>query len=311
MHSPVAPLSPSIVRLILLAGFGSLVLAAIKITTGVVGNSYALVADGIESLTDLVTSIVVLVGLILSLRPPDDSHPWGHGKYETFATAIVSLALFAAASAIAWQAIQEIRTPHEAPAWFTLPVLLLVVAAKVLFWRALARHGRDQGSTAMEADSWHHLSDALTSGAAFVGISLALLMGPGWEAADDWAALLACSVILWNGARIARGSFSELLESRAPIELEEQLRTIAGNVRGVRYVEKMRARKSGLGVLMDIHVEVDGHLTVIEGHDIAREVKGALLQTRRVTDVTVHVEPHPPAPSNPNPGGGPSEPRAD
>lgn len=280
------------VRVILLAGLSSVGLAAVKITTGVLGNSYALIADGIESLTDIVASLVVLVGLLMSVRPADDSHPWGYGKLETLATVFVSVALLSAAGLIAWQSIEEIRTPHHAPAWYTLPVLVVVVVVKVLVARAISRRGAEEGSAAMEADSWHHLSDALTSGAAFVGISLALALGPGWESADDWAALLACGVIAWNGVRLGRGGLAELLEARVEQPVEEELRAIARGVDGVREVEKLRARKSGLGVLMEIHIEVDGDLTVTEGHAIAHAVKDALLASNRAVDVTVHVEPH-------------------
>lgn len=288
----VSKLEPSSVRLILLAGMSSVGLAVVKISTGLAGHSYALVADGIESLTDVVSSVLVLVGLTLSVRPADEDHPWGHGKFETFATVFVSAALLAAAGLIAWQSILEIRTPHQTPAWFTLPVLVLVVCVKLMVSRAIAKQGCHQRSNAMEADSWHHLSDALTSGAAFIGISIALLMGSGWESADDWAALIACGVIVWNGLRLASGAISELLESRVSQEHEQELRRISASVPGVCDVEKLRARKSGIGIIMDIHIEVDGNLSVTEGHNIAGAVKAELLNTGRVNDVTVHVEPH-------------------
>lgn len=285
-------MDPTTVRLILISGMSSVGLAVVKISTGLAGNSYALIADGIESLTDVISSVAVLVGLTLSVRPADDNHPWGHGKFETFATIFVSAALLVAAGLIAWQSILEIKTPHKSPAWFTLPVLVLVVVVKVLVSRSIAKQGVQQGSMALEADSWHHFSDALTSGAAFIGISIALVMGPGWESADDWAALFACGVIVWNGVRLASGGIAELLECRAPEDLEQELRMITRSVSGVYDVEKLRARKSGLGIIMDIHIEVDGNLSVTEGHNIAGAVKAELLKTTRVVDVTVHVEPH-------------------
>lgn len=265
----------------------------IKIATGVVGNSYALVADGIESLADVVASVVVLIGLRLSIRPADKDRPWGYGKVETLCTLFVSVALIAAAVLIAIQSVHEILTPHHSPAWFTLPVLMIVMVVKVFISKRIARAGTEVGSTVLEADAWHHLSDALTSGAAFVGISIAMIGGEGWEAADDWAALAACGVILWNGGRLARGGLLELLESRAPESVERELREIARNVDGVREVEKLRARKSGMGYIMDIHIEVDGELSVTDGHEISGAVKSALYNCgRSVSDVTVHVEPH-------------------
>lgn len=280
-------------RLIIYSGITSIVLAALKITTGVLGNSYALVADGIESLADVVASIAVFVGLRVSVKPADDHRPWGYGKIETMVGLFISLGLIGAAALIATQSIHEIRTPHHSPAWFTLPVLLFVVAVKLLVSQHISRAGGLHGSSVLEADSWHHLSDALTSGAAFIGISIALIGGVGWEAADDWAALVACGIIFWNGARLARGSLLELVESRAPASLEAELRGVARTVEGVCDIEKLRVRKSGMGYIMDIHVEVDGDLSVAAGHEISGAVKSALYASGcGVKDVTVHIEPH-------------------
>ncbi len=271
----------------------SIVLAALKISTGVVGNSYALVADGIESLADVVASIAVFVGLQASTQPADESRPWGYGKIETLVALFISLGLIGAAVLIATQSIHEILTPHHAPAWYTLLVLLIVVPVKIFVSRQISRAGAIHGSSMLEADSWHHLSDALTSGAAFIGITIALIGGEGWEAADDWAALAACGVILWNAARLARGSLLELVESRAPESIELALRAVASSVEGVRDVEKLRVRKSGMGYIMDIHVEVDGDLSVTAGHEISGAVKSALFDCEKgVSDVTVHIEPH-------------------
>jgi cation diffusion facilitator family transporter len=280
-------------RLIVWGIAGSLGLAVIKIATGITGKSQALIADGIESLTDVVSSLAVLAGMALSQRPPDHDHPWGHGKHETFAALFVATALLGAAGLISYQSIQEILRPHHTPAWFTLPVLILVVAIKVWLARALAFQGIASGSPALEADSWHHLSDAITSGAAFIGICIALIGGPGWEAADDWAALLACVVIAWNSLSIGSRAFGELSEAMVEPVLEVRLRDVAGAVEGVQAIEKLRARRSGRGILMDIHIEVLGTLSVAEGHHIAGGVKHALLRSEcGVADVTVHVEPY-------------------
>jgi len=280
-------------RLLVMSGAASVGLAGIKISTGVLGNSYALIADGIESLLDVLASVVVLLGLRLSLRPADELRPWGYGKLETFSTLFVSGALVFAGFLIAVQSVHEILTPHHTPAWFTLPVLLLVVIVKVFVSKLIRRAGSEVGSTVLEADSWHHLSDALTSGAAFVGITIAMVGGEGWESADDWAALVACGIILLNGGRLAREGLLELLESRAPQQLESEFRRVAGEVEGVCGVEKLRARKSGMGYIMEVHIEVDGEISVTAGHDISGAVKAALLRAGlSVIDVIVHVEPH-------------------
>ena len=270
----------------------SLALATVKLATGIVGHSNALIADGIESVSDAVTSVVVLLGIRVASRPPDEEHPYGHGRAETLAALVVALALLGAAALIAWRSIHEIAQPHEAPAWFTLPVLVGVIVVKgLLSWR-LSRLGRAAGSPAVQGDSLHHASDALTSVAAFVGISVALLAGPGWESADDWAALAACGIIAGNAVFLARGALRELMDEAADPALERQLRAIAAATPGVLDVEKSRVRRSGAGYLMDIHIEVDAHSTVREGHDIAGAVKQALLRAGlRVSDVVVHVEP--------------------
>ncbi|MDK2971628.1 MAG: hypothetical protein PWP23_1383 [Candidatus Sumerlaeota bacterium] len=282
-------------RAVALAAVVSVALAAVKITTGVAGSSYALIADGIESIADSASSLLVLAALWYSTRPPDKNHPYGHGKAESLAAVVVAGALLAAAATIAWQALHEIRDPHGAPEWFTLPVLVGVVVVKIFLFRQLARIGGEHRSTAMQSDAWHHASDAITSVAAFIGISVALFAGEGWETADDWAALAACSIIVFNGLRLLRTGVNELMDGAVSTAEKDDLRTIAANVEGVRAIEKMRVRKSGTACLMDIHVEVDADATVEAGHDIARAVKFALLDSpHRVIDVIVHIEPwHP------------------
>jgi cation diffusion facilitator family transporter len=273
---------------------GSLMLAAIKVGTGVAGTSQALIADGIESLSDFVASLAVLAGISLANKPPDENHPWGHGKRETLAALFVSLVMMGGASVIAWSSLKDILSPQEGPAWFTLPVLVLVVVAKVWLSGWLARTGEEHGSGALSAESWHHLSDAITSGAAFVGICIALVGGEGWEAADDWAALLACAIIVTNAVSIGHGALHELSEGTVDFRTENRLRVISSEVSGVKGIEKLRARKSGRGILMDIHVQVDGQLTVAEGHHIGGCVKYTLLRSPEgVADVMVHIEPYP------------------
>lgn len=270
----------------------STLLAIVKIASGVIGNAYALIADGIESLLDIVSSLVVWGGLRIALLPPDGNHPYGHGKAESLAAMVVAVGLLAAAAGLAVFSVREILVPHHTPAPFTLAVLVVVVVVKESLYRRLARVGRQTASSAVQADSWHQRSDALTSVAAFVGISVALVGGAGFEAADDWAALLACTIIGWNGVRLLRTAVNEVMDVAAPRSLRRAVRARARGVPGVVAIEKCVARKSGPGWLVDIHVEVDGALPVSDGHDIGHRVKDVLCgSSLGILDVLVHIEP--------------------
>jgi cation diffusion facilitator family transporter len=270
----------------------NILLAIVKIVAGVVGNSYALIADGIESTADIVSSLVVWTGLKISSLPPDDDHPYGHGKAESMAGIIVALALLAAAVFIAVQSLREILTPHHQPAWFTLLVLALVIGTKETLFRFVFKVGDELTSTAVKGDAWHHRSDAITSAAAFVGISIALIGGKGYESADDWAALLACAVILFNGYRIFRSALGEIMDAAVPDPVQTEIRRLSSSMPGVVRIEKCRIRKSGLGLFVELHVEVDGDLTVRRGHEIAHEISNHLKSSAlSVQDVAVHIEP--------------------
>lgn len=273
-------------------------LAVGKIVAGVLGTSYALIADGIESSADIFSSFIVWSGLRIAVKPADADHPFGHGKAESIAALVVSLMLLAAAGLIAVQSIREIRTPHHAPESFTLVVLLGVIAIKETLARFAFKAGQSLESSALKGDAWHHRSDALTSAAAFIGITIALIGGPGFESADDWAALAACAVIGANGVRLFRGAVDELMDAAAPPEVVGFVRTIAAEVEGVDGIEKCRVRKHGLHLAMDIHVKVDGEMTVRRGHTIAHQVQDRLMASQhRIGDVTVHIEPSQPVDS--------------
>ena len=270
----------------------NLFLAVGKIVTGVLGNSYALVADGIESMADIFSSFIVWSGLRIAVKPADANHPFGHGKAESLAALAVSLMLLGAAALIAVQSIREIRTPHHAPEWFTLVVLVGVIAIKEALYRRVFKVGHSLESSALKGDAWHHRSDALTSAAAFVGITIALIGGRGFESADDWAALAACAVIAFNGARLFRGALDEVMDASVPPEVVGFVRSIAAGVEGVAGIEKCRIRKQGLHLAMDIHVKVNGDSSVWRGHEIAHRVNDRLLASQhRINDVTVHIEP--------------------
>jgi cation diffusion facilitator family transporter len=270
----------------------NLLLAAFKIVAGIVGDCYALIADGIESSLDIFGSVVIWFGLQVAAEPPDARHPYGHGKAEPVAAIVVALMALAAALGLAVQSIREIVTPHHAPAPFTLAVLVLVVAVKEFLFRKVLAAGESAGSTAVKSDAWHHRSDAITSAAAFIGIVIALIGGPGWEPADDWAALLACGVIAFNGWRVLWPALSELMDTAPPEELDQQIRTIAAGVEGVIELDQCRIRKMGVEFYVDLHVGVDAAITVRAGHAIAHAVKDAVRRAKpNVADVLVHIEP--------------------
>ena len=270
----------------------NLTLALVKVSTGVLGNSYALIADGIESTTDIFSSLIVMGGLHISSRPPDDDHPYGHGKAESLAGLIVAVFLLGAALLIAVQSIREIRTPHHSPAWYTLVVLAGIILVKEWLFRRMFTVGNEMGSSALKNDACHHRSDAITSLATFIGISIALIGGEGYETADDWAALLACGIIAFNGIRLLRTALNEVMDAAAPEDIEAQIRQAACGVEGVIEIEKCRVRKSGLGYLMDLHVVVDGKMSVQQGHLIGHAVKDSLIETPiPVTDAIIHIEP--------------------
>jgi cation diffusion facilitator family transporter len=272
----------------------SAALASLKIGAGVLGSSYALIADGVESVVDLFSSAMVWGGLRFSVAPRTEEYPYGRGKAESLAALLVATMLLFAAAGIAIGAVAGIRHPQEPPAPFTLAVLVAVVAAKEVVFRVLLARGDEIDSTALRADAWHHRSDALTSLAAFVGISLALLEGETWAAADEWAALLACGIIAWNGVSLFRKGLRDVLDAAAPKGIRKRIRTIAGQVEDVAGVDELRVRKSGLVYFVDIHVEVNGNMTVRRGHEIGHDVKSALMGSELpILDVLVHVEPAP------------------
>ena len=272
----------------------NLVLALIKISTGVVGNSYALIADGIESTSDIFSSLIVLSGLQISSKPADQSHPYGHGKAESLAALAVAIFLIGAGILIAIQAVREILSPQLAPAWYTLPILAVIIVVKEGLYRKMYSVGTDLDSSSLRSDAWHHRSDAITSLAAFVGISIALIGGPGYESADDWAALLAVAIIFANGIRILRPALDEVMDASVSDDIERQVISIASSVDGVVAIEKSRIRKSGLGYLMDLHVEVDSAISVKDGHAIGHIVNDRLMKSSiPITDVVIHIEPAP------------------
>ena len=237
------------------------------------------------------------MGLVYSYRPADSDHPYGHGKAEPLATLAVALLLIATAVGIGWKAFGEIGTPQQPPALFTLPVLMAVIATKELMFRHIQRVGRRIRSTVLTADAWHHRGDAITSVAALIGISIALVGGARYACADDIAALVACLIILYNGLRFFQLAIHELMDKAPDPSLAEPMRATAERIDGARRVEKILVRKMGPNLFVDLHLEVDPTMTVRKAHDIAHKVKDAIMADRPdVADVLVHIEPSANAP---------------
>jgi cation diffusion facilitator family transporter len=270
----------------------NLIFAAAKILGGLFGHAYVLIADGIESALDIAGSFVIWGGLKFAARPPDETHPYGHGKAEPIAAVVVAFGVLAAAAGLAVQSVREILMPHHGPAPFTLGILIVVIMVKEILFRYVSRIGRHVESTAVQTDAWHHRSDALTSAAAFIGISVALIGGSGWQSADDWAALFACAVIAANGIRLLRPAFYEIMDTAPRGQIVDVVRDSARAVQGVVEIEKLFIRKMGLSFYVDLHVKVNGAISVREGHQIAHSVKRAIQDSdQRIADVLVHIEP--------------------
>ena len=279
-------------KVVLLGIVSNAVLAVIKITTGVLGNSYALIADGIESTTDIFSSLIVWSGLKIAEKPPDVNHPYGHGKAEAISAMIVSLLLLAAAAVIVVNSVHDINMPHHAPEPYTLLVLVIVIITKEILFRTVFKVGSDIESTALRTDAWHHRSDALTSTAAFVGISIALIMGPGYEAADDFGAIAASVLIVINGVRLLKNSLSDIMDEAPSSDFKVRIIHIVESIQGVMNVDNVKIRKSGLYYLVDLSIQVSGDLSVFEGHELSEEVKDKLVNSNlSIQEVMVHTEP--------------------
>jgi cation diffusion facilitator family transporter len=273
-------------------------LTSAKFTAGILGHSHALIADAVESLADIFSSIIVWRAVVVAAAPADEDHPYGHGKAEPIAAALVSTMLLVAAGLIAVQAFRQIAHPHPAPAPYTLVVLFLVICIKEGLFRFVLREAISVESSAVQTDAWHHRSDMITSLAAGIGISVALLGGKGYESADEVAAIVAAAIIIWNAWRLLRPALNELMDRSPSRELSERIRHLAESVKGVDRVEKCFVRKMGYQFYADMHVEVNPQMTVQHSHNIAHEVKDKIrTQIPRVRDVLVHIEP-----SNEKPG---------
>jgi cation diffusion facilitator family transporter len=280
------------IRTIYVSVIGNALLAIVKGVAGYLGNSYALIADAIESTSDIFSSVLVFLGIRYASKPADKNHPYGHGRAEPLVTFMVVGFLVTSAVVIAWQSVVNIRTPHELPKPYTLIVLAIIILIKEIFYRFVDKKGTETQSSSLKADAWHHRSDALTSLAALIGISLALLLGKGYESADDWAALFASGIILYNSYLIFRPALGEIMDEQLYENLVEKIRVLSLEVAGVINTEKCRIRKTGMKYHVDLHIRVNGGISVKEGHIIAHLLKDHLKkQLPQLADVLIHVEP--------------------
>ncbi|HSH09140.1 MAG TPA: cation diffusion facilitator family transporter [Oceanipulchritudo sp.] len=269
-------------------------LAGVKIMVGTVGSSYALIADGIESLADCVSSLIVWNGLRVASKKADHDHPYGHGKAEAVAALLAGMGLVISAIIIAWNAIVEIFSPQLPPALFTLPALIGIILAKESLFRFTSKGARSHNSNALRAEAWHHRSDSLTSLGVLVGILIAVIGGPKYAYVDDLAACLVTVLILYNGFKIIRPALDELMDRRIEDDNHQIILAKIRDVSGVEEVETLIVRRSGRDYLVDVHIEVEPSISVKQGHAIAHSVKDHLLELEspRISHVTTHVEPH-------------------
>ncbi|GAB6120933.1 cation diffusion facilitator family transporter [Dysgonomonas termitidis] len=271
---------------------GNTLLAVCKWLAGYFGNSYALIADAIESTADIFSSILVLLGIRYASKPADEDHPYGHGRIEPLVTFAVVGFLIISATIIAIESIENIRTPHEGPKLFTLFVLGAIIIWKELSYRLVIRKAKQTGSTSLKADAWHHRSDAITSVAAFIGISIAIYKGEGYESADDWAALFAAFIILYNSYHILKPAWGEMMDKDMYTDIANDICDFSKTIDGVADTEKCHIRKTGMSYYVDLHIIVNKNITVKEGHDIAHELKRRLIAHKpEIADVLIHVEP--------------------
>lgn len=272
----------------------NILMASVKGAAGILGHSDALIADAIESCADIFSSLLVLIGIQYASKPADEDHPYGHGKAEPLVTFAVVGFLLVSATIIAVESVRHLTEKQEQPAFFTLYVLAAIILIKELSYQYVYRKGQQTNSSSLKADAWHHRSDALSSLIAFLGILATFVLGKGFEKADDWAALLASFFIVYNAYRIFRPALGEIMDEHTHHDLIDQIHLSAAEVPGVVGIEKCWARKNGMTYVVDLHLELDGNLSVIEGHAISHALKDHLmLAFPYLTDILIHIEPAP------------------
>ncbi len=279
-------------RWLILTIFFNAILAVVKGFVGILGNSSALVADAVESVADVFSSIMVYIGLQYAQKPPDKDHPYGHGRIESVTTFVTVGILIVAAGLIIYNSVQNLFQVKVVPSAFTLYVLIAIIIIKQIFYRISKNYAKKINSTSMMADAEHHRSDAIVSIAAFIGISIALIFGEKFAAADEIAAIVAACIIIYNAYRLFQPAYREIMAEQTFPELEKEIAEQAVKVTGVLATEKCYIRKMGMKFYVDLHIIVDGDISVRDGHTIAHSVKQYLKsEMPTIGNILIHVEP--------------------
>jgi cation diffusion facilitator family transporter len=289
-----APLYREVTQAAWLGLVVNLGLGAVKLIAGIVGHSFALLADAVNSIGDVISTVVVLFALRVAQRPADDEHPYGHTRAEGIAATNVAVIIIISAILVGWEALRQINTGNLVPPGWTLWIAAANILIKEGLYQYNVRVGKRTGSAAIIANAWDHRSDALCSLAVFVGLGIVRIGGPAFAWADEAASLVVVAAIIGSGIQLFRSSASDLMDIQADPELVDQIRSAAGQVAGVEDVETLWVRKSGLEYFADIHIEVNQDMSVAEGHRIGHQVKDRLMEEfPSLRDVLVHLEPFP------------------
>lgn len=277
--------------------FVNVVLTVFKILAGVLGRSSAMIADGVHSLSDLLSDVVVLVFTRISSKGQDRDHSFGHGKFETLATLIISILLVAVGANLLSSGVRNIigvinGEILERPGYVALVAAVVSIVAKEIIYHATVRTGRKTGSTAVIANAWHHRSDAFSSVGSLIGIGGALVLGDKWTVLDPLASCVISVAIIVVAVKMAMPSLAELLEASLSEEIEDEILATASSVEGVNDVHELKTRRNGMSFIIDAHIAVDPDISVVEAHDIATNVENALRERYgRETQINIHVEP--------------------
>lgn len=272
-------------------------LVAVKFVAGIFGRSSALVADAVHSLTDFLTDIIVLVFVHISGKPKDKDHGYGHGKFETLATMIIGVLLAAAGIGLlvngaeqVWRSIQGDILPE--PTWIALTVAFISIVSKEILYRYTVKEGKRLNSDAVIANAWHHRSDALSSLGTMIGIAGAMFLGEKWRILDPIAAVVVSCLIVKAGYDIIRPAINELLEASLSKDQTDEIAEIIRSVKGVKGFHNLRTRKVGSSIALDVHVKMDGNLSLFDAHEIATRIEEAI-RKRFGTEsmINVHMEP--------------------
>lgn len=293
------PLPPdqdlNVIRRVTLIGMVvNVVLSALKFAGGIIGGSQAVVADAVHSLSDMTTDVAILVGVSIWGKPADDTHPYGHRRLEPMVTLGIGIVLAGVAAGILYNAVSTIIEPHESgPEWIAFWAALVSIFSKEALYRWTVAAGRKVRSMSLVANAWHHRSDALSSIPAALAVAGAAV-NPAWAVLDHIGAVIVSIFIFKASYDIARPAFDTLIDHGAPDDVIGEIERIARETRGVQSVHKIRTRYvSGESLTVDLHITVDEHLSVREGHDISEEVKRRLIELGPdIIDVVVHLEPH-------------------